>query len=706
MSSSAGKRRRGMHTDAATAAVPGSQAAAATAEKGRWGLKAASTAPSPPLPPPRQHTDTSREDETSSASLLVDLVDTMDPAGELPELDRKDSTTFERLLVQSDVNSDTAGLLVDRPRFRNNWKLWRSLLVFRKRLHGDDGVKDVWEGMQRRGVDLPTTGEEADRMWRIFLATALRDDSFAEKLIEHALDLSARSNHQRQWAPLYDEFMLHHLVSLNPDTLTWHLRLFPIFSSRNFAALFSTASMRQDVPKIYFLQMRVHATIQNPGIYTAVITDLCGRGKFEAAAKWNRHLLLSGDLPPDSSIANSLIAWTAKTATYGNLRQMFKSFNKAGVALVESSAVAAVEARRASMEAVNIIYEKDSGFKPETLGDMFWGSLFDTSMTTTEVFSLALDYGIDATVGYFTVEKASCALQRGHSETIEILGRAGFNVSIPQPPTPSTPQNQHSHSPLDHHTISQNDELQLHLCTRNISRALNQVELMLTHTTPFSQASIWYLSRTFLRPRRQGHNPTTLPFRLAPGKDVDLVIRLFLRLQQAGNTIPWHLWSELIRRLGKDRRREELERLVFTLISTYRCAETPVRSAESPLRKLFGPTTVRAIVEWGFLSGDVEWTWGVALVRRMRELGVHVDDKSVKRAVRVRIRRVKPKHIGAVVQLVEEVWGGPLWRDAEELAREIEELAKEDCEAEGREKVREGEKGAVTDSEERARGIL
>ena len=239
---------------------------ASIAEQGRWGLEQQAADPPPRTP-------------TESLDAQAERVCSDDG---LPDLERRDPATFALLLLQSEVNA-ADDLLVDRPRFRDNWKLWRSLLLFRKRVHGDVGVKDVWRGMRHRGLQLPIAGDEADAIWLEFVATACHDDQFAEELIAYAEDMSECSNHMRQWAPLYDCFMEHHLVNLSIDTLSWHLRLFPTFTSQNYGRLFSETAKRQDVPKLYFLQMRILATLHQPGLYKHIITDLCSRNKFHAA---------------------------------------------------------------------------------------------------------------------------------------------------------------------------------------------------------------------------------------------------------------------------------------------------------------------------------------------------------------------------------------------------------------------------------------
>lgn len=113
-----------------------------------------------------------------------------------------DTATFEVLRYQADVtNPEKRGqLLVDKQEHKDNLGLWIELLHFRQRLDGSDGVLDVWQGMQERNVDIPTTGEDADILWPALLIAMLEGkklevgtsgwDPYA-----YILDLKARTGH-------------------------------------------------------------------------------------------------------------------------------------------------------------------------------------------------------------------------------------------------------------------------------------------------------------------------------------------------------------------------------------------------------------------------------------------------------------------------------------------------------------------------------
>ncbi|KAF8540581.1 hypothetical protein BDD12DRAFT_832750 [Trichophaea hybrida] len=600
---------------------------------------------------------------------------------ELPELNAKTSTMFMRLMEESDFSTPGATKLVDHPKYRRDWRLWNSLLAFRLRLQQDDGVKGVWEGIKARDLDLPTQEEEAQSMWRMLVTTALRDDRMADELITYAHDHSERSNHQRQWAPLYDEFMLHHFVNLSQyDTLLeWHWRLFPVFTSQSWAAFIATAVEKQPSPRCHHLLRMIHATLRNPGLYATVIKDLCNGGMYEDALKWSRHFLSFDDIPADSSAADELVVWLSRNGTYGELRYLFQNFNKHGVTLVESTAVAVVESRRATKEAVDIVFGQ-GGFPPEALGDEFWYTLFETNLTPKEVFTYALYSGSGCVVGHKTLEKASQILQRGHLQTTHILEMAGLRLDLTAPASPPSPSPlpEPEEPPQPTIDIAQNEQLQLLLLRHQIQAALNHLSFICKNNIALTHESLILLSRTFLRPRRRGKHPTkTLHAFWKYDADVDTMITLFPALQRSGTPILWHLWSELIRRLGMSGRLKELERLLATVVDLYFDPTLPTRSRENPLRKLFIPTKLRSLVEWGLLNRD-DPMWGVRMLLILRRKGVHVDQRSVERAIRVRLGRayvyLGRAEVGTVLRRVEEAWGEQIWKGGvEQLMAEVEE---------------------------------
>jgi len=119
------------------------------------------------------------------------------------------SRTFIELEHQADVNTDSkmGKLLVDEPNNRYNAVLWLEILQFRQRLHGFDGVLEVWKGMRKRDFGLPSTGASGEQLWTTLLqSAALRLDEeqdgkssaeglqFTRELLDHAIHVKDRTD--------------------------------------------------------------------------------------------------------------------------------------------------------------------------------------------------------------------------------------------------------------------------------------------------------------------------------------------------------------------------------------------------------------------------------------------------------------------------------------------------------------------------------
>ncbi|KAJ5776040.1 uncharacterized protein N7511_001051 [Penicillium nucicola] len=115
------------------------------------------------------------------------------------------SLRSEKLEFESDVGHlDGIGTrFVDHPESRLDFDLWEELLRYRQRHYGDNGTLQIWEGLTVRldGVELPTTGEQADFFWQSFVELGLRRELYLDSLIDYAVNLWKREG--ARWPQLY-----------------------------------------------------------------------------------------------------------------------------------------------------------------------------------------------------------------------------------------------------------------------------------------------------------------------------------------------------------------------------------------------------------------------------------------------------------------------------------------------------------------------
>ncbi|RPB02072.1 hypothetical protein L873DRAFT_1762825 [Choiromyces venosus 120613-1] len=291
--------------------------------------------------------------------------------------------------------------------------------------------------------------------------------------------------------------------------------------------------------------------------------------------------------------------------------------------------------------------------------------------------------------------------------------------------------------------------LQSQLRRGALGGAIDLLEHMRKSSISISSTSLRLLVKETLPPRKRTKNPNTMPG-FTNDNLIDLVGVLTSLLRSGVTNIEPTLWREIFKRLGMKRRLLDLETLALGLVEWYHPARSsitrhrfstfnsdlpealtsrnnsphpipdiPPLSPQNPLRLLFPPQFIHAIIQWGFLTFRpysttlhklippppppevrqlpcqlsefapcvATFTWGIALARELKSLGVHVDPRPILRAVRTRFHvlynapeangrpavlsgrkinrmAVALNHLSLaqMVDIVEETWGGSLWR--------------------------------------------
>ncbi|EPS35191.1 hypothetical protein H072_11505 [Dactylellina haptotyla CBS 200.50] len=271
--------------------------------------------------------------------------------------------------------------------------------------------------------------------------------------------------------------------------------------------------------------------------------------------------------------------------------------------------------------------------------------------------------------------------------------------------------------------------------TGQTKAGLELMEEMRAIGLPIQSAGQRELLRAILLPRRPGHRPITQSAGAIQNKDLRLATNYLRALLMNGENVEPGLWLEVIKRFGMFGKLRDLERLCLWLADWYNpqkhishqpsipikftdvggissleykgpeevaWTEPPITKSENspknPLRILFPLNTLRALIEWGFMSMHRTWyldlirrdssiaekaqysrcVWGVRLVRKLKEKGVWVDKRSVARAVRVRLRALEgsryhwesfdtnmskhePINLGTIAAIAEKAWGEELF---------------------------------------------
>ena len=207
--------------------------------------------------------------------------------------------------------------------------------------------------------------------------------------------------------------------------------------------------------------------------------------------------------------------------------------------------------------------------------------------------------------------------------------------------------------------------LRAHLTRRDLSGVKRIIEEMREHEVQVEPKSTMHMRETMLSQRNVGHRP-------ANTKELDFLIRMWQDALRSGVMIPPYAWTEILRRLGMCGRLLAFERLALWLAAWYssphfRASQScntygryatiafphPLMSIDikpsnpmHPLRTLFPPSLQRGIVAWGFQHDcytidrrqrQLDWTWGLFLLRRLRDADVHILNLVVAKAFKLRL---------------------------------------------------------------------
>ncbi|KAH7342196.1 hypothetical protein BKA65DRAFT_503625 [Rhexocercosporidium sp. MPI-PUGE-AT-0058] len=217
-----------------------------------------------------------------------------------------------------------------------------------------------------------------------------------------------------------------------------------------------------------------------------------------------------------------------------------------------------------------------------------------------------------------------------------------------------------------------NLELRMVVSTSDTSVALRGLEDMLIDGIPVKGATISLLLKHTLGPRRMGQRPISLRNGLNGKNGLIRSIAMLKAIMKSGTYVHPNLWHEIIRRTGMLGHMSSLRNLCSWLatcygpqnhyntvpwLQRYRVpADLPTSHGLHPLCVLFPPRLQKSIVEWGFIASKPQhshctrpshilatpdavkkrssaMTSGIYILKKLNSLGVHIDRRSVRKAI-------------------------------------------------------------------------
>lgn len=539
---------------------------------------------------------------------------------------------------------------------------WVEQLQHRARLEGHDGAWAVFQALRKRGMDLPTEGQEAKQLWEPILAAAQQLGKMQElwKYVTHL--------HRRR-GKVYDNlYALDIAYWLRKDRghavrMHEHYEESGMPLSDGFHRLIDSLPLTDDTsPSLR--KLYVHTTIRDA--YDTIMSRLYHQRMFHQASLWHDLLMERNDLPTTADAIRPLLQKWKTTGRIKRCQEALDALRQAGVSFVdelEQNIIGASEKVKSGPAVqVKTSFVKDDFCARAFATKAFTPSFVIRSMSTFGVRSigplslreLALrlrdmlrsfkpeesDYHgtLAREINFHIQQLKEADIQLQPCKYITVISRLAaedqgqfLEATILSDQHPDVYEDEPLLRKLLEVCIRERDylESQRLLTVLSIAHAQTSTwawnELLkyyieerastesrkLDHVlttmrklqVPFTASSVRHSYFRLLRPFKPGKRPLNT---YKERRRLDTVVRMWMEALQSGCHIPAVSWNYIIRRYGMTMRFHRLERLCLWLAHFYRPSggriETARRASKDQLSQVFPPSQQRAIVEWYFKS--------------------------------------------------------------------------------------------------------
>ena len=537
---------------------------------------------------------------------------------------------WEELDYESNVAAtDGKVRLVDVENTAVNWRLWITLLQFRRRVYGTEGVVTIWKGIKIRNINLPTDGVFAKPLW-----SSLNIPDLKLELWKHALELKERDN--VVFRDLYELLMGNTLLHSHAQSYRMHKwfthKKYPIpptaMAKLVPVALHDPATLKQ-LQKVYLAS-------ECRNIYDLVIPGLHSQGRYHEAIEWHRLLCKNLDHPSANLIARSKPI--REFITLCNTH----SVDRKGGKILEEDLLQSLQRTDKNRKAGNVApqaspqqsttYETDQpfsreamnhalglthGINPRPLDDSWCARLFATRAFSVDfVISVLSMMGVEQ-VGPVALRELAVRASSPHIvlENIDKLRSANislhpcvFSQSVEKFARENRSRLLEAIMTSDQHPDVYEDQkllktllssyvqqrnwgdarrilivltafhsnpsafswnllVQAYARTSSLRQLAKALEDMRMHNVMLNEYSIASLCRLRFRRRNWGHK--TPPATSHDFDELTFMSNTWRLVSQSGGMVPAKNWRELIRRYGMSNRLDSLSRLCHWLVEWY-----------------------------------------------------------------------------------------------------------------------------------------
>ena len=562
---------------------------------------------------------------------ILDSRTSQNSGGMVLEGNHNSRADFSELSYQADVSSGSklGKLLVDVPDYQENARLWVEILRFRQRMHGFDGVSEVWQGMRMRNVDLPVEGPGADIMWTTLVHACIQKHEKPGRIkllwdiFEHAKELKERNGHR--YKGLYKCLVGHYFLVRLEDVTIWHDR----FVSAGLAGPEDVASVAvyahlARVPESAFnTWIQIQPISDDTHLYDSAIGHVLKLKRKQVALRWHKWLLRHRYAPSTEMFMRP------------DVQQLFAMDKDRSLAMRSANAsrhtrpTAQTENSNATLprltrESMNTIVGEVHGIQPKEISDTFCAKLFATRAFSLDLIIKGLSFLSIEQLGPLTIRELTVragspleflnkladlnklGISLGKSVFARLVSKAAhsdddrlWNALLESDQHPDVYGDAATQEALLKSFLQQqklvqahvalaalsfthcgayyrgwNRVLQYYVAQRDYPSILSTMKNIQSQDLSLTLHSLALLRRYLLPERRHGKRPVQFQ-EVETFNTLGLVTNASLHTARKGDFVPVNLWVELLKRYGMTKQWAATERLVLRLFDLYRRPTTP-----------------------------------------------------------------------------------------------------------------------------------
>ncbi len=649
-------------------------------------------------------------------------------------------------------------------------KYWATTLAHEERLKRLQGIKVMWRARCYREYRLPTDDTpDAEFLWGTFI----KNPNLVTHVIDHAVEILQETD--KIYPRLYESTMHYWLPRKPELALDFHHEMVMKLSLKKLPLrdLARTGSSTFEPPS-YEALMEIYRNSNERDLFDEVVPVLIEKGYLDLARRWYTLCMLRHDQPSELVASHPVVQiFSVQASTISKTRPEIGRYDTRLMQRLMGRDIAPVrldDSFCARMFATRTFHPASiiQGLVLVGVNEIGPRAVLAMASRTLPIEELPMRFeelkaaGITLQSSVFSLALEKFAMERKWQLVRSMLDSDQH---------PDVFGNSSIQRKLLAHYLDQKDFVQaqrtLAILTLFHKESSGEswnllLQVHIQHSGPLNVMDVLHdmqargimltdesinIIRSLLRPRQRGHKPA-LSSR-SNFDDVRFVTRVYIIVLESGiGAISPTAWREIICRFGMLGRLRELRRLLLWLLCWYAprdkfhiscLPESPFlkpataklramyperrqyfqfpadipqyRDPFHPIRRLFRPAQLQALISWGFKAGllptarleqslfesplekkhhrrkllrkgiinRLDWSVGLQMVVQLRDLGVHVHRYTVIKALQMQfinlfgrgrsykkenriIERANSMPYAEYVQEVNRIWGSPLFR--------------------------------------------